>query len=277
VVLAGVGLEGGEEAVDADGVREALAVGDLQCLVHPVAEPARLDALLGGQHGGAGGAEDVVVGGRAVAVAAVGPEAGEDLGVGELAQAVLGPVVGAEERLAELVAGEHPVLEDEAQDGAVAVGEPAGERGELLSHAASRGAATRTRTLAGGVVLGVHAGGLRQESAALNELATGRVACARASAGGAGSKVGGRPGARPAAGPADRPAMRRWGGCRRACGPSPGKPGFRVRQGRPECFGRSDWSVMRARDDLAAWVFVANAEQTGPTWPRRVSSSAPEA
>ena len=136
-------------------------------------------------------------------MAAVGPEAGEDLGVGEVSQAVLGPVVGAEERLAELVAGEHAVLVDQVQHGAVAVGEPAGEAGELLGHASSPGAPARpwARTLPGGVVSGVHAGGLRQESAAVTELVAGGVTCALVVVGGARSKVGGRTGTRGVADP----------------------------------------------------------------------------
>jgi len=49
---------------------------------------------------------------------------------------VLGAVLGVEEHLGELVGGEHAVLVDQADDGAVAFGEPLGEHGQPLSHAA---------------------------------------------------------------------------------------------------------------------------------------------
>jgi hypothetical protein len=67
-------------------------------------------------------------------MASVGAEPGQDLGVGELAEAVLGPVLGAEEHGGGLAGGEHPVLADQGEDGPVAVGEAAGEAGELVGH-----------------------------------------------------------------------------------------------------------------------------------------------
>jgi len=226
-ILAGVRDEGGEEKpVDADHVRQALAVGDLERLVGPVAEPAHVGAVLGGEHRGAEGAEDVVERGGAFAMGSLGPEAGEDAGLGEFAEAVFGAVDRGEPDLGELAGGEHAVLVDEAKDGAVALGEPPGEGGELLGGAAG----ARTWMLAGAADVVVHAGHLRQESAAVNEPVTGRVACGRASVGGAGSKVGGRPGARPAAGPAGGSAIRRSASAV-VHGLSPGKPGFRGRPG----------------------------------------------
>jgi hypothetical protein len=92
------------------------------------------------------------------------------VGVGQLAKAMLGAVVGVEEDLGELVGGEHAVLEHEAEDGAVAVGEPAGKGGELVGHAAPPGGSSWTRAevrarVGGG---GVHAGHLRQESGAVH-------------------------------------------------------------------------------------------------------------
>jgi hypothetical protein len=143
--VAGRGHEGGEKPVDADQVAQALAVGDLQRLVGPVAELAGLDAVLGGQHRGAGGAEHVVVGRRALAVATVGTEACEDAGVGELLEAVFGAVQGAEVDLGELVGGEHAVLVDQAEDAAVAVGEAPGEPGELIGRAPRPRARVRSR------------------------------------------------------------------------------------------------------------------------------------
>jgi hypothetical protein len=212
-----------KKPVDAHGVRQPLAVGDLQGLVGAVAEPADLGALLGGEDGGAQRAEDVVERGGAFAVAGVGTEAQEHAGLGELAQAVLGAVLRVEPDLGELGCGEDAVLVDEVEDGAVAVGQAAGEGGELLGDAPPPGGATptgsRARTWAGTLARGgdvvVHAGGLRQESAALNELVTVAVTCGLVGGGGAGSEVGGRLGARPAAGPADRPASACIGGCRR--------------------------------------------------------------
>jgi hypothetical protein len=72
-------------------------------------------------------------------MASVGAEPGQDPGVGELAEPVLGPVLGAEEHGGELAGGEHPVLTDQVEDGPVAVGEAAGEAGELLGHTSATG------------------------------------------------------------------------------------------------------------------------------------------
>jgi hypothetical protein len=59
---------------------------------------------------------------------------------------VLGTVVGVEEDLGELAGGEHAVLVHQADDGAVAVGEPASQRGELLGDAHLPGSSTPTCT-----------------------------------------------------------------------------------------------------------------------------------
>jgi hypothetical protein len=56
-------------------VGQALAVGDRKRLVRAVAQPADLDVLLGGQDGGAEGAEDVVERRGAFPVVGVGAEA----------------------------------------------------------------------------------------------------------------------------------------------------------------------------------------------------------
>jgi hypothetical protein len=69
-------------------------------------------------------------------VAGVGAKAREHRRVGELLEAVLGAVVGVEEQLGELTGGEHPVLEEQADDRAVAVGEAAGKAGQPLGQAA---------------------------------------------------------------------------------------------------------------------------------------------
>jgi hypothetical protein len=78
----------------------------------------------------------------AFAVAGVGPEAGQQVGLAEFAQAMLGAVLGVEEDLGELGGGEGAVLADQAQDGAVAVGEPARQCGELVGHARPPGMST---------------------------------------------------------------------------------------------------------------------------------------
>jgi hypothetical protein len=159
-----VGQQSGEEPVDAHHVGQALAVGDLQRLVGPVAEPAQLHALLGGQHRRAKRAEHVVERRGAFPVAGVRPKAHQDAGVSQLVQAMLGAIVRAEEDLGELAGGEHAMLADKAHDGAVAAGEPTGEHSELLGHAATPGesasAAARAGLLArvGG---SEHASGLR--------------------------------------------------------------------------------------------------------------------
>ena len=117
-------------------------MGDLQGLVGPVAEPVDLNVLLGGQDGGAEGAEDVVERGGALAVAGVWPEAQQHAGLGELAQAVLGAVDRVEPQFGELVGGEDAVLVEQAEDGAVAVGQATGQRGELLGDAPPPGRST---------------------------------------------------------------------------------------------------------------------------------------
>lgn len=58
----GAGDQGGEPLVDADGVGKALVVGDPHRPVAAIAEVFGVQALFTGQHGGAGGSEDVVHG-----------------------------------------------------------------------------------------------------------------------------------------------------------------------------------------------------------------------
>src|SRR5690606_36553545 len=59
---AGGAVQAGEDFVDADGVGEALTVGDRQGAVAAIAEVRQAYAVLGGQDGGAGLAEYVVPG-----------------------------------------------------------------------------------------------------------------------------------------------------------------------------------------------------------------------
>jgi hypothetical protein len=74
------------------------------------------------------------------------------VGVGELLEAVLGAVKGAEEHLGELVRGEYAVLVDQAENRAVAVGEAPDEVGELVGQAPRVGPRSRSRRgRAGGV------------------------------------------------------------------------------------------------------------------------------
>jgi hypothetical protein len=158
---------------------EALAVGDPQCLVGSAAKATDLHALLGGEHRGAKGAEDVVERRGAFAVGTVGSEPGEHVGLGELAQAMLGAVLAVKEDLGKLPGGEHAVLADQAKDGAVAVGEPAAKRGELVGHTAPPGDSTSARTRmeapAGSGVMRVHAGHLRQEAVGTRKDSAGAV------------------------------------------------------------------------------------------------------
>jgi hypothetical protein len=58
--VAGAGAGGGEEGVDGDGVGEALGVGDAHGPVVAVADLGGVEAVFVGEHGGAGGVEDVV-------------------------------------------------------------------------------------------------------------------------------------------------------------------------------------------------------------------------
>jgi hypothetical protein len=67
-------------------------------------------------------------------MAGVRPEAQQHAGLGEFAEAVLGTVNRVED-LGELGCDEHAVFVDQVDDGAVAVGEPASQGGELLGHA----------------------------------------------------------------------------------------------------------------------------------------------
>ena len=92
-----------------------------------VAEVGHGDVLFGGQGGGAEGAQDVVVGGGAGVAA--GSEAVQDPQAGEGAEAVFGGVEVIEGELGELVAGQHPVLQEQPAQLAVAVGEPTGQLG----------------------------------------------------------------------------------------------------------------------------------------------------
>jgi hypothetical protein len=192
-----VGHQGSKEPVDADDVCQALAVSDLQRLVGPVAEPAQLHALLG-QHRRTKRAEHVVERRGAFPVAGVRPKAHQDAGVSQLAQAMLGAIVRAEEDLGELAGGEHAMLADKAHDGAVAAGEPTGEHSELLGQAAPPGgsasAAARAGSLARVVMACERPPG--SQSAALPGAVMAAVTCRWAMVGGAGSKVGGRVGAR---------------------------------------------------------------------------------
>jgi hypothetical protein len=87
-VAAGVAGQGGEEAVDGQEVGPPPAVGDGESGA-AVAEVGDGGVVVGGQDGGAGRAEDVVIGGRA---GVAGSEAVQDLKAGEDAEPVLGGV-----------------------------------------------------------------------------------------------------------------------------------------------------------------------------------------
>jgi hypothetical protein len=89
---------------------------------------------VGGEQGGAEGAEDVVVGGAAGA--AVGAETVHHPELVEDGQAVLGGVAAREGKVDQLGGGEHPVLVEQPAQLAVAVGEPAGQRRQPLGGAA---------------------------------------------------------------------------------------------------------------------------------------------
>ena len=119
-----------EEAVDPDQVGEALGVGQGQGAVAAVADEGRdgVGVVVGGEQGGAEGAEDVVVGGAAGGV--VGPEPVDQPEPLQGGQAVLGGVAVAEGELGELVGGEDPVLGQQPAQLPVAVGHPAGDGGQ---------------------------------------------------------------------------------------------------------------------------------------------------
>jgi hypothetical protein len=70
-----------------------------------------------------------VVGGRAGVAA--GPEPVQHLKVGEGAEPVFGGVEMVEGELGELVAGEHPMLQQQPAQPPVAVGEPTSQRSHL--------------------------------------------------------------------------------------------------------------------------------------------------
>ena len=135
--------------------------------------------------------------------------------------------VGADHLAPTVSAG--PLRQPQRQPGGAVLVDQA-EGGELLGDAppargsVSTRARTRTGVLARRRDRVVHAGGLRQESAAVNEPVTGAATCALTGVGGAGSEVGGRPGARPAAGPADRPARACSGRVRACMGSHSGNP-----------------------------------------------------
>ena len=84
--------------------------------------------VVGGEQGGAEGAEDVVVGGAAGGV--VGSEPVDQAEPPQDGQAALGGVVVGEGELGELVGGEDPVLGQQPAQPAVAVGYPASDGGQ---------------------------------------------------------------------------------------------------------------------------------------------------
>ena len=88
-MAAGVAGQGGEEAVDGQEVGPPPAAGDGESGAAAVAEVGDGGVVVGGQDGGAGRAEDVVVGGRA---GVAGSEAVQDPKAGEDAKPVLGGV-----------------------------------------------------------------------------------------------------------------------------------------------------------------------------------------
>jgi hypothetical protein len=114
-VVAGVAGQGGEEPVDPEDLGQAAAVGDREGGGASVAEVGHSDALFGGQDGGAGWAEDVVVGGGAGVAA--GPEAVQHPESGEGPEPLFGGVEMAEGELGELMAGEHPMLSQQPTQG----------------------------------------------------------------------------------------------------------------------------------------------------------------
>src|SRR5262249_49928109 len=103
ILLSPVGRrEAGEEVVHADGVSEALVVGDTQGAVTAISEGGEVDAFFRGEYGGAGRAEDVVVRGGARADGLVRAEALQYSHVVQAQQPLAGGGVGVEEELGEL-------------------------------------------------------------------------------------------------------------------------------------------------------------------------------
>jgi hypothetical protein len=100
-------------------------VGDRQGGGAPIAQVAEADALFGGQHRGAEGAQHVVVGRRAGVAA--GPEPIHDFEGGEGAQPIFGGIQVVEGQLGELVAGEHAVVGQEPAQLPITWGEPGGQ------------------------------------------------------------------------------------------------------------------------------------------------------
>src|SRR5262249_22258768 len=127
---AGGGDEGGEEVVDADGVRQAQAVRDAEGALVGVAEVFEVAAVFGGEHGGPGGGRDVVHGGGAGGDE--GLEAVQHRPAVQLAQALAGGAGRREGQRGDLSRGEHPVLVQHPEDPPVPHREPGGEGGPVL-------------------------------------------------------------------------------------------------------------------------------------------------
>ena len=124
-------------------MRQPLGVGQGQGPVAAVAELGRLLVGLGGEQGGAQGAEDVVVGGAAGGV--VGAEPVQDPELVQDGQAMLGGVAAGEGQVGELGGGEHPMLVQQLAQGPVAVRQPPGEGGQPLGGAAPTAPRTHHR------------------------------------------------------------------------------------------------------------------------------------
>jgi hypothetical protein len=106
---------------------EALAGGEFTGEAAAPGDVGDLDAVLGGDEGGAERAEHPVEGDRAAAVP--WSEAVEDVEGVQLGEAHPGPALTGEADVGDLGAGEHPVVVEESAEQAVAFGEPA-EDGE---------------------------------------------------------------------------------------------------------------------------------------------------
>ncbi len=120
-------MQRGEEAVEPDQVGEALAGGQVVDQAAAPVEIGEVDAVLGGDQGGAERAEDPVEGDRVAAGA--GSEAVEHVEGVELGQAHAGSASPGEADVGHLGGGEHPMVVEQAAEHPVPVGEPA-EHGE---------------------------------------------------------------------------------------------------------------------------------------------------
>lgn len=130
---AGVAGQVDEDLVGTEQVRQVGPVGQVPAPLAGLVAAGNVLAALGGDEVDAGLVEHVVVGIRA-AVGALGAEAGQDAGQGQRSQAFLGDVEAGEQGVGDLVAGEHTMVGEPAEQDQVPAGQPGLQAQDVIGH-----------------------------------------------------------------------------------------------------------------------------------------------